>query len=158
YDRYILLANRGVSRYLHRHWDDALADLEQAAKLNPKLYQAHNNLADMYFERKDYEKALAALDKAIALKPAVLPALYRERAKINRTRREFEAALADTDAAMKADTIGPESSLQPGSPEAERRARDLQWRGTTLLALKKYDEAVTTCDRALTLKPDLAAV
>ena len=145
-ESYALLNNRGLARLYQRHWDEAIADFEQAIKLKPILAAAYMNLANLHLERdKDYAKALAALDQAIAVKTPDLPKLYRDRSRINRLRKNYEAALADTQAALKHDDDSDRSVRH----DAEVR------QAQSLLSLKRYSEAIAACDRAVKLNPEV---
>lgn len=86
--------NRGRVRGLLDDWDGALADLDQAIKLEP-------DTAGLYFSRgvariflNDGDGALADLDQALALDPNLAEA-YFARGLINRCRGRVEKSLAD---------------------------------------------------------------
>lgn len=60
----LLLNNRGLSYLKLKHFDKALADIEQSIVLLPTNSFAYYHRALFYIETKDLEKACADLDKA----------------------------------------------------------------------------------------------
>jgi DNA-binding winged helix-turn-helix (wHTH) protein/Tfp pilus assembly protein PilF len=62
-------------------YDRALEEYQKAIEIDPRLYEAYNNLARLYIKRlKDYPAALELLDRAINLnpqEPAVQYSLYK---------------------------------------------------------------------------------
>ena len=79
--------------YLHgniffklRKFEEAYAQYQEAIRINPKFGDAYNNLANLYYMSKQYQKALECLNQAEtsgaevnpALKKAVLKALGKE--------------------------------------------------------------------------------
>jgi tetratricopeptide (TPR) repeat protein len=70
--------NDGVAFYRKRKIDQAVSLFEQAAELDPTLTNAHVALAGLYLGRGDFDEALAASDRALALEPGEKSALkYR---------------------------------------------------------------------------------
>ncbi len=61
--------NEGVDLYQKRKVDQAVAHFEQAAELDPTLTNAHVALAGLYLGRGDFDMALTACDRALALDP-----------------------------------------------------------------------------------------
>jgi tetratricopeptide (TPR) repeat protein len=79
--------------YLHgniffklRKFEEAYAQYQEAIRINPKFGDAYNNLANLYYMSKQYQKALECLNQAEtsgaevnqALKKAVLKALGKD--------------------------------------------------------------------------------
>src|SRR5262249_2985408 len=60
---------RGRSWYYTKDYDKALADLNEAIRLDPKLAMAFNARGATWNARHEYDKALADLDEAIRLDP-----------------------------------------------------------------------------------------
>jgi len=56
--------------------DGAIARLESIKDLNPSFPQTHYNLGIAYFEKKDYEKAIKALNDSINIKSNFAEAYY----------------------------------------------------------------------------------
>jgi serine/threonine protein kinase len=57
--------NRAYAYINLKKYDLALADLNQAIALDPKLAQAHANLAIMFVEKREYDNAINSLSQAI---------------------------------------------------------------------------------------------
>ena len=81
---------------------DALADLDEAIRLDPKFAAAHVARASVYSRRKENDRALADLDEAIRLDPALAVA-YSERASIYEEKKDNGRALADLNEAIRLD-------------------------------------------------------
>ena len=159
--------------------DESIADLEAAIKLNPAAYQAHATLGQLYQQVDRLDEAAQALGCAIERAsdlPARL-ALRRGRGRLYKNRRNLPpqrlaAALGDLDEAIKLD---PENGDLKASDHVER-ARLLfggarfeeaiaacaaataivpdqpaahQLRISSLLALKRYDEVLGSCNAFL---------
>ncbi len=145
--RYALLANRGLVRFESRKLDLAVADLEEAIKLDPRQLNAHVTLAQIHRQQQDLDLALRELSRAIALEPGLAP-LYRTRACWNlerpRVTPEIRAAvISDFDQAIRL-----------GTPNSRELARDYAEKGRLLLVDKQFQRALDACDRALTIDPD----
>jgi tetratricopeptide (TPR) repeat protein len=62
--------NRGTAFYIQGNYKDAIADFDNAIKLNPELVEAYTNQAAAIISQKgDFNKAQALLTKAIQLDP-----------------------------------------------------------------------------------------
>ena len=103
--RYVLLTNRGLMRLQSKRFDEAVADLEEAIRLKPSLYQAHADLAQVYQRQGRLDDAAAAFTRGIAChpEPNVAAGLYRSRALLHAYRSDItpaqhDAALRDLDA------------------------------------------------------------
>jgi len=59
---------RGIIRKLQKKTDEALADFSEAIKLDPGYSWAYAQMADIYSRQKNQDKALQAIDKALAAK------------------------------------------------------------------------------------------
>lgn len=70
--------NEGVDLYRNNEVENAVQLFEQAAELDPTLTSAHVALAGLYLNKGEFDKALAASDRALALDPSNKSALkYR---------------------------------------------------------------------------------
>jgi tetratricopeptide (TPR) repeat protein len=171
--RYVLLVNRGLLRLERRQWDGAVGDLEAAIRLNGRHYLAYANLAQVYQRWGKADEAVAQFGRAIAVRPD-LAALYRGRADVELNRRDptpaqRARALADLDRAIRLEVPGnpvlarDQTSralllFQGGrDPEAltacdaalavvPDHAEALLVRVRALLKLKRYDDALRSCD------------
>ncbi|NMB75869.1 MAG: tetratricopeptide repeat protein [Myxococcales bacterium] len=59
----------GVNDLRNARHLEALRNFQEAVRLNPNMFQAHNGLGLTYYLIGDYDKALVHLQKALALKP-----------------------------------------------------------------------------------------
>jgi len=59
--------NRGIVRSLSGDQEGAIADYNQALKINPELAEAFANRGAAYIRQTEYSKALAELDQALAM-------------------------------------------------------------------------------------------
>ncbi|RLB09205.1 MAG: hypothetical protein DRG39_07830 [Deltaproteobacteria bacterium] len=83
--------------------DKAISIFEKAIRLDPLCAQAYNNLAAIYWQRQDRERALHYIEKAVKLSPSDLDVLWnykqimlgfgfiKEAQKINETYRLLES-------------------------------------------------------------------
>ena len=92
--RYALLNNRGLVRSQSRRFVEAVADLDEAIKLNPRQYSAFVTRAQVYRQQHRLVEAIKQLDRAIALRPPDSARLYRTRALWNLERRDLIHACA----------------------------------------------------------------
>ncbi|MGQ9863518.1 MAG: tetratricopeptide repeat protein [Bacteroidia bacterium] len=72
--------NRGVSRMRALRLLEAEADFQEAINLDPNLAEAHFNLSVLYAYKGLPDKAAAAFDKAIALRPELKKELFANQA------------------------------------------------------------------------------
>jgi tetratricopeptide (TPR) repeat protein len=94
--------NRGWAYMEIRQVDLALADLNEAIRLDPKSHSAFNHRGWAHLEKKNYDEAMADLNEAIRLNPKFGPA-YNNRANTFRAKEELDRALAEYDAAIRVD-------------------------------------------------------
>ena len=69
----------------------AIADFEQAIKLDPKFAAAYANRGTAYYDKRDYDRAIADFDQAIQLNPNSPSALSRSRPRLSRQGRQRRA-------------------------------------------------------------------
>jgi tetratricopeptide (TPR) repeat protein/predicted Ser/Thr protein kinase len=123
---------------------DAEADFQHALQLNPNEdadYVLFLTRGILRFNQKEWERAAADFQSAIALKPAQYNA-YLNLAHVYVAQGQFEGAAEQVRRAMR---------LQP--PVQVVFGYHLE-RGRNLLRDKKYAEAVQACEVALGLAPD----
>jgi tetratricopeptide (TPR) repeat protein len=101
---------------------------------------AHFNTANVLFELKRYEEALAGYDQALEIQPDFAQALSN-RGNVLFELKRHEEALASYDQALE---------IQPDFAQA------LSNRGNVLFELKRYEEALASCEGALAIQPDFA--
>ena len=147
--RYVLLVNRGLLRWQRRDLDRAVTDLQEAIRLDARLYQAHAGLAQVLRQQGKPDEAVEQFTQAIALRPDLAP-LYRGRAEVYRghedlTPARIEAALRDLDEAVRRES--------PANPVL---ALDHTNRARLLERASRHAEALAACDAALRAVPDHA--
>ena len=147
--RYALHMNRGVLRFQRLRLDEAVADFERAAALDPTRYHAFASLASALSKQGRRDEAIGPLDRAIALKPD-LAALYRARALIRLDGGDppsaaAEAALRDLDEAIRRE---PPNGRDLADDHAQRRR--------LLRDLGRFGEALAAADAAVAIAPELA--
>jgi len=59
--------NRGIELYQERKFDEALSELDEAIRLDPKNAKAYAARADVYWNKNDYNVAIADYNEAINL-------------------------------------------------------------------------------------------
>jgi tetratricopeptide (TPR) repeat protein len=91
--RSVALTNRSVLWERQQRWDDAAADLHEAMWLRPNDHLAYVNAAELSRQRGDRQTAVAALDLALARRPADATLYY--------TRARDHLALGNTAAATQ---------------------------------------------------------
>jgi eukaryotic-like serine/threonine-protein kinase len=144
--RYAVLMNRGTARTRRKDFKAAEQDLLAAIKVDPKLYEAHVNLARLYEAQKKGERALEEYREAIRLQPGS-PVPYRLRARLHIELKKPIPALKDLDQAIQL-------AGNQGGPEV---ARDHVERANLLEHLNRLEEAEKACRQAMAAAPGLAA-
>jgi len=126
--------NRGIA--YHRgegDLDRAIADYDEAIRLNPNGAMYYNNRAIAYRAKGELDRAIADYDYAIRLDPKHANA-YLNRANIHAERGELDLAIADYTAAIRVD---------PKYASAYRGRGDAyQTRGDLPRAIADYSEAI----------------
>jgi len=167
--------NRG---YYYRHAgrpDAAIADFDEALRLNPRYALGWANKGNVFFDLERNDSALACYDRALALKPD-LDETLNNRGAVRARLGDVRGAVADFTKAIAAapssrDAYGNRGLAYEVLNEHEkaiaddRRVIDLDPRnpgnhvyfdaiGTQLQALGRYREAVAAYDDAIRTAPD----
>ncbi len=119
--------------------DLALADLNSALKLDPKLPRALVARAEVYAAKVNFDQAIADYTKAIASEPNAIEA-YRGRAKAYREKGERDKALADFGEAIARDPKSPSLRLE--------RAAAYEAKGDHDAAIADYGAALALDNRS----------
>ena len=171
--------NRGGMRLQAGRHADSLADLEAAIRLRPGPYEAYATLAQLYEKQGRLDESSRAFAQAIerAPDPAMRVALHRSRALLHSARRDATPeqraeALRDLDEAIRlergdrsqiaSDHVErarllfaggrPEAALEACAAAIERvplHTGAHRMRISALLALKRFDEVLGSCDTYL---------
>ena len=97
----------GLNYLNNGHNDEAIYELKQVLKTNPKLFQGHNNLAFALIKKGRYEEALQSITKAQSL----VPGMYQTQnlfGLVHFHKGEFEQAIQYFE---KAITINPKTPI-----------------------------------------------
>jgi tetratricopeptide (TPR) repeat protein len=94
--------NRGTTYALMRDYDRAIADLDQAIRLDTRYSKAYTNRGAVYDKKGDYERAIADLDQAIRLNPKNTDA-FGNRGVVYDRKGDYDRAIADYDQAIRLD-------------------------------------------------------
>lgn len=100
----VLYTNRGVEYEKKQDFTHAIADHDQAIKIDPKNSLAYNNRGNAYAAQGDFEHAIADYDEAVKLNPKYAEAFYN-RGLAKQKRSDWTGADAD---------IAQAKQLQPG--------------------------------------------
>jgi lipoprotein NlpI len=133
--------NRGIAYDDKKDFDRALADYNEAIRLNPKDAHAFNNRGVAYDNKKEYDRAIADYDAAIRLN-SKLAAAFNNRGNAYRAKKDYDRAIADYNEAIR---------LDPKYAEAFNN------RGRAYRAKKDYDHAIADYDAAIRLDPKHAS-
>ena len=94
-----LHTNRGVEWHNKGENDRAIADYDQAIRLDPKDAGSFNNRGYAYFSKREYDRAIADFDKAVAFNPKYGHAL-QNRAMAYHNKGDYERAVEGYDRAL----------------------------------------------------------
>ena len=165
--------NRGVGYRLKGDYDRAIADYNQAIKLNAKFAIAYNNRGVAYDKNGEYDRAIPDYDQAIKLNPSAEGYFNRGNAQLGKA--HYDRAIDDYNQAikLKADfaaafdnrcwaraVVGILKQALADCNEALRlmpnNAATLDSRGFVFLKMTHFDAAVSDYDAALRINPKLA--
>ncbi|MEX2185681.1 MAG: tetratricopeptide repeat protein [Pirellulales bacterium] len=133
---------RGFAYNGKRDFDKAVADFNQALRINPRNVLALHNRGYAYNGLKKPDKAIEDLSAAIRLKPTDHPSAYANRGAAYLQLREFDKAIDDfTDAIRQ--SRGAAAPLKFGLALAFRG------RGEQFEGQGRFGEALTDYDKAL---------
>src|SRR5213596_135379 len=112
----IAYQQRAFSYANDQRFQDALNDLSEAIKVNPRDARAYEQRAAVEMRINDYDKALADYGEAIKTNPGEIR-YHLYRSYIYELRGDIQNAMADTDRALK---------INPKSKEAVERKQRLE--------------------------------
>lgn len=119
----------------------ALADFDEAVKLDPNRWQAVHNRAVCFAMNGEFERALADLDRTIELKPDYANARFN-RGEIRYEQGDYRRAIDDYNQAIR---LAPRDSAAYNS------------RGHAYYKLRDYPQAVRDYNEAIRVDPTNAA-
>jgi tetratricopeptide (TPR) repeat protein len=133
--------NRGNVRHNRKDYVTAIADYDQAIRLDPNYAIAYNNRGNSRKARGDLDGAVSDYDQAIRLDPK-FASPYMGRGIVHHDRKDYAAAIADYDQAIRLD------------PKYESAYIN---RGNSRKAKGDLDGAVSDYDQAIRLDPKYAS-
>jgi tetratricopeptide (TPR) repeat protein len=162
---------RGIIYFDRRDYDRALADFDEAAKLDPTNVDPLNGRGRTYLAKGQFDRAIAEFDLALALNPGFAIG-FNNRGIAYQNKGEADRAIADYNQAIE---LRPEYSnafanrgraYQNKGNQAQAaadydRAIELDpknafaflSRGNLYLNQRDYDRAIADLDRAIALRP-----
>ena len=133
--------NRGWAYNDKGEYERGLADLNEAIRLDPRLWPAYSNRGESYFRKKDYDRALEDFSESLRLNPNHLLGLLR-RGMIFDLKGDHDRALKEFDEAVRSN---PKNAVAYAS------------RGSSLFQKRDYDRALADFNEAIRLDPKLVA-
>ena len=133
-----LMGKGNALRRLQR-LEEALSFYDRALQINPDLAEAHTNRGGTLFALNRFSEAGESYDKATSLRPD--PDTYKQCGDLCVTLYRFDAAVAFYDNAIM---------LRPDFAAAYHR------RAYALRAIKRYDEALESIEKAIELDPKIS--
>lgn len=120
--------------------DEAFALVQRGLSINPEFFPFHLNVASLYRERRELEKALHHIERAIALSPSFGDA-HVQRGRLLIGVGRYEEAQAALETALRNEPEQPATLLYLGMAEG---------------ALERWSEAINHLERAIRLQPGFA--
>jgi tetratricopeptide (TPR) repeat protein len=105
-----VLNQQGLAKQNLGDWDGAMADYNEAIRLDPNYSAAYDNRGNVKRQKGDLNGAMADINQAIRLNPKNAIA-YFNRARVREKRGDLDGAIADFNQAI---------SLKPNYPSAYR--------------------------------------
>ena len=102
HDRAVALKNRGDAYADKGDLDRAIADYNEAIRLDPKYAVALKNRGNMYDDKGDLDRAIADYNEAIRLDPQYAVA-FNDRGNVYAAKGDLDRAIADYNEAIRLD-------------------------------------------------------
>ena len=137
----IAFYNRAIAHGVKGDHDRAIADYDQAVRLDANNAKAYYGRANAYYNKRDYQRSISDFDQAIRLSPNVAR-YYSDRADAYDNLGQFDRALADYDRGIRLDPA--DGSIYYN-------------RGIAYAGAGQYERALVDYDQAIKLNPQDAA-
>lgn len=131
---------RAYSYSFKKDYNRAIADFNQAIKLDPDFADAYNGRGITYYFLKQFDRAIADFSQAIKLKPDLAVA-YNNRGVAYRELKQFDRAIANYTQVIKLRSDDANAYFNRGYAYGE---------------LKQFDQAIADYTQTIKLKPDFA--
>src|SRR6266852_3068097 len=141
-DQAIAFYNRGVTWEKKKELERAIADFNEAIRLNPHYVPAFYDRGVTWEKKKDYDRAIADYNEAIRLNPKYALA-FNNRGIAWGEKKDYDRAIADYNEAIK---LNPKGALAFNN------------RGNAWYEKKDYDRAIADYSEAIRLNPQFADV
>ena len=168
----LALVGRAGARFDQDDFAGAVADYDEALRLNPRSAAAYSGRARVYADQSDLARALSDFDRAIEIDPQSTESLI-DRGGIHQRRRNYDLAIADFDRAIQLGgnnahvLIRRGNAYQYGKRDVNRALADYDQavviapeyalgyriRGDAHLRRRDYARAVADYDEAIRLSP-----
>lgn len=96
-----------------QNWDEAIKRFELAVNLKPNFANGHYNLASVYREKGDFEKAVIAMENALSLVPVDSDDWQKANSELEALRKRL-AEKAEKEAEKPSETLTPPEPLPTG--------------------------------------------
>jgi lipoprotein NlpI len=106
HQRALAYTDRGAAFLRKKVLDRAVADFDEAIKLDPKIPGLYSNRAGAWMLQKNYERAILDLDEALRLDPQSA-AVFRMRASVWSEQKNYDRAKADLDEVIRLNPHDP---------------------------------------------------
>jgi RNA polymerase sigma factor (sigma-70 family) len=131
------IIDRGRESISTGHYDQAIADFDQALQLDPNVPAAYFNRGRAHKLQGNYDQAIADYDQDLKLNPKAV-GTYVNRGQIYNLKGDYDLAIADFDHAL---LLNPTKELA------------YTGRANSYIAKGSYDQAIADCNRAVALDP-----
>lgn len=174
-DRAITYAWRGTACFKKHDYECAIADFDEAIRIDPRSAKAYDRRGSYYSARADYDRAIADYSQAIRIDPKDTYHLVT-RSLAYRAKGDVDLAIADCDEALRIDRKYTLAYLRRGNLRYDRGDYDLAiadytegirlnpkktelhsglylGRGNSWAKKSEYDRAMSDLDEAIRIAP-----
>jgi tetratricopeptide (TPR) repeat protein len=134
------LYQRGTAYYAKGDYDRAIADLDEALRLEPKYAAAFNQRGYAYAAKGNQDHAIADYKEAIRLQPKFVVALTA-RGTANYAKGDYDRAIDDYSEAIRLYSKSPETFLSRGAAYVSRGGA-YDEKGDHVRAIADFGEAI----------------
>ena len=111
--------DRGIAYGGKRDYDRALADFNEAIRLDPNLAVAYYGRGNIYGNKRDYDRAIAEYSKAIQLEPKLVDAYYK-RGMVYGLKGDHDRAIVDYSEVIRLDPEDADTYYKRGVAKQEK--------------------------------------